>query len=173
MLTIFPREVKSFFQTATGYIFMTVYLLLFGLYFTYLNISPTPNNAYTVTLENMVFIFVLLSPLLTMKALSEERKKSDRPIVVNFAKIGVRYCIGKIFCSGLFIFSYIIDHCLLSPYIKPVWTCIFSVHHYSLHRILFYGMYLHRPRDLHLFLYGKSDHCRSCNPWNIDDDLAD
>nr|WP_144922137.1 ABC transporter permease [Paenibacillus bovis] len=104
MLTILPRELKSYFQTATGYIFMIVYLMLFGIYFTYININPTPNNAYTVTIENMVFIFVLLSPLLTMKALSEERKNKTDQLLLTSPKSVSAIVLGKFFAAIILFF---------------------------------------------------------------------
>lgn len=116
MFTIFPREVKSFFQTTIGYIFMAIYLLLFGVYFVYLNINPTPNNAYTVTIENMVFIFVLLAPLLTMKSLSEERKNKTDQLLFTSPKSIMSIILGKYF-AAVFLFFITLFITMIYPFL--------------------------------------------------------
>ncbi|MCU9612630.1 ABC transporter permease [Caldibacillus lycopersici] len=106
MITILSKEWKAYFQSATGYIFMTVYLFLFGIYFTYLNVIPTPNNAFTTTLSNMVFIFVLVSPILTMKTVSEERKNRTDQLLFTSPNSIAKIIIGKFLAAEmLFLFT--------------------------------------------------------------------
>src|SRR5690606_11387469 len=132
MLTILPRELKSYFQTATGYIFMIVYFMMFCIYFTYININPTPNNAYTVTLENMVFIFVLLSPLLTMKSLSEERKNKTDQLLFTTPKSILAIVSGKYF-AAVFLFFITLLITAIYPFILNLFghvylTAIFTAY---------------------------------------------
>ena len=80
MLAILNKELRSYFYSATAYVFMGIFLLLAGLFFVMTNILGTqPNTYYTGVLSTLVFVFLLLSPVLTMKIVSEETKtKTDQ-----------------------------------------------------------------------------------------------
>ncbi len=78
MLTIYLKELKGYFRSFLGWLFMAVLLFFLGIYFTYYNLSGgTPYLAYTIS---SVLLFVLLMvPLLTMKIWAEEyRRKTDQ-----------------------------------------------------------------------------------------------
>ena len=80
MIAILNKELRSYFYSATAYVFMGIFLLLAGLFFVMSNIlGQQPNAFYTSVLGTMVFVFLLLSPVLTMKIVSEETKtKTDQ-----------------------------------------------------------------------------------------------
>lgn len=60
---------------------MTIYLFIFGLYFTFMNIYPNPNSVLSSTLNNMVFIFLLIFPMITMRSFAEEKKNKTDPLL--------------------------------------------------------------------------------------------
>lgn len=68
-------------MTGYGTMFMTIYLFIFGLYFTFMNIFPTPNSVLSSTINNMVFIFILIFPMITMKSFAEEKKNKTDPLL--------------------------------------------------------------------------------------------
>lgn len=72
---------KAYFMTGYGTMFMTIYLFIFGLYFTFMNIFPTPNSVLSSTINNMVFIFILIFPMITMKSFAEEKKNKTDPLL--------------------------------------------------------------------------------------------
>lgn len=82
MLAIFKRELKSYFTTPTGYIFMAVFLALSGLIFNvYTFMSGTSETAgYFMTL---LFVFIIVIPILTMRLLSEERRSKTEQILLT------------------------------------------------------------------------------------------
>ncbi|EKN65214.1 hypothetical protein BABA_21256 [Neobacillus bataviensis LMG 21833] len=81
MTTIFSKEMKAYFMTGYGTMFMTIYLFIFGLYFTFMNIYPNPNSVLSSTLNNMVFIFLLIFPMITMRSFAEEKKNKTDPLL--------------------------------------------------------------------------------------------
>jgi ABC-2 type transport system permease protein len=98
MQAIFTRELKSYFQNITGFIFMGFFLLLSGIFFTLINLlSRSPQ--YNAVLGNITFIFLLVVPILTMRLLSEEkRQKTDTLLLTNLVSItGV--VLGKYFAA--------------------------------------------------------------------------
>jgi ABC-2 type transport system permease protein len=78
MLAIYKKELRSYFTSMIGYVFIAFFLVIIGIYFYFQNLySAYANFEYTVT--NVTFIFVLLVPLLTMRLMAEEnRQKTDQ-----------------------------------------------------------------------------------------------
>lgn len=78
MFAIYKRELKSYFQTFIGFLFIAITLFFLGLYFTvYGLINGYPYFSYVVSA--VTFIFMVSVPILTMKILAEERRnKTDQ-----------------------------------------------------------------------------------------------
>ncbi len=90
MGAIFKREFKSYFQNVIGWVFIAATLFFFGLYSYAYNMVNTYASVSTV-LQAITFLFLITVPILTMRALAEERKnKTDQLIItapVSVAKI--------------------------------------------------------------------------------------
>ena len=98
MLAILTRELKSYFQNITGFIFMGFFLLLSGIFYTLINLlNRSPQ--FNAVLGNITFIFLLVVPILTMRLLSEERKqKTDTLLLTNPISI-TGIVLGKYFAA--------------------------------------------------------------------------
>ena len=83
MWAVFKRELKSYFQNVTGFIFMGFFLLLSGFFFVMMNLLQS-SPQYNSVLSNITFIFLLVVPILTMRLLSEEaRQKTDQLLLTS------------------------------------------------------------------------------------------
>ena len=79
MGAVFLRELRSYFQTTTGFIFLGLFLLFAGVIFTLSNLWPPGSSDFRSTLTFLNFIFIVAVPILTMRLLSEEaRQKTDQ-----------------------------------------------------------------------------------------------
>ena len=59
MLAIYKREVKSFFDSFIGWLFIAVTLFIMGIYFTVFNmLAGYPTISYV--LQSIVFLFIIL-----------------------------------------------------------------------------------------------------------------
>ena len=78
MLAIYKRELKSYFRSFIGFLFIAVTLFFLGLYFSVYNLmNGYPYFAYVVS--SVTFLFMLTVPILTMRILAEEkRSKTDQ-----------------------------------------------------------------------------------------------
>ncbi len=84
MLAVFLREVESYFQTITGFIFLGLFLLFAGLIFALANLWPPGSTDFRNTLTFLNFIFLVAVPILTMRLLSEEaRQKTDQLLLTS------------------------------------------------------------------------------------------
>lgn len=78
MTAIYKRELKNFFTTVTGWLFIAVHVCMAGLYFFAINLlSGYANIGETVS--SVLFLLLLTTPVLSMRILTEERKqKTDQ-----------------------------------------------------------------------------------------------
>lgn len=94
MKAIYKRELRSYFCSFTGWLFVAVNLFMMGLYFVVYNmLIGYPTIAYV--LQSIVFTFIVTIPILTMRVLSEERKnKTDQLLLTAPVSVG-RIVLGK------------------------------------------------------------------------------
>lgn len=103
MLAIYKRELKSYFRSFIGFLFIAVTLFFLGLYFSVYNLmNGYPYFAYVVS--SVTFLFMLTMPILTMRILAEEkRSKTDQLILTAPVSVG-GIVMGK-FLALLTIFA--------------------------------------------------------------------
>ena len=108
MLAIFKRELKTYFLTPVGYLFMGLFLLLTGIFYFFENLLYQ-NSQYTGFLGSILLIFLFAIPLLTMRLFSEEkRQKTDQLLLTSPVSIAGIVC-GKflaaltVYCATLLV----------------------------------------------------------------------
>lgn len=129
MVAVWKRELQAYFFTPIGYVFMGVFLLVGGYYFTFGNVNSLSSDLGTL-FGNLTSLFMLLVPILTMRVLSEERKnKTDQLLLTSPVSIGAMV-VGKFLasCSVLLItliptLFYVI---VIAVYGTPYWGEIFT-----------------------------------------------
>jgi len=88
MFAIFKREIRAYFQTPIGYLFMGLFLLLTGVFYFFDNLLGQ-NSQFTGFLGSILLIFLFAIPLLTMRLFSEERRqKTDQLLLTSPVSIG-------------------------------------------------------------------------------------
>ena len=108
MKTILDREFKAYFTSPIGYVFMAFFLLIFGFYFTAINIYNAYGD-YTTVLSALSSLLMFAIPLVTMRLLSEEKKnRTDQllltsPIHVKDIVLGKYFAAVSLFAITLVI----------------------------------------------------------------------
>ena len=83
MKAIWKREVQSYFATPAGYVFIGVFLLISSILFD-LSILRQHSGDLPTFIGQMSYLWMLLSPVLTMRLLAEERqKKTDQLLLTS------------------------------------------------------------------------------------------
>jgi ABC-2 type transport system permease protein len=83
MFAIFRRELRAYFTSPIGFIFMGFFILLSGIFFAIGNLIPG-NPQYTGLLGSITFVFLLVVPILTMRLISEDvRQKTDQLLITS------------------------------------------------------------------------------------------
>ena len=83
MRAIYKREVRAFFHSFVGWLYLAVMFAVMGLYFVLSNmLVGYPTLSYM--LQMVIFLVVFTIPVLTMRSLSEEKKyKTDQLILTS------------------------------------------------------------------------------------------
>ena len=83
MTAIYKRELKTFFTTVTGWLFIAAHICLAGLYFFAINLLSGYSNVGQ-SFSSILFLLLLSTPILSMRVLAEERKqKTDQLILFS------------------------------------------------------------------------------------------
>ncbi len=83
MIAIWKREIQGYFITPVGYVFTGVFLALAGIMFYVQSVSAF-NGSVLYLLSQTTFLWLLLSPVLTMRLLAEERhQKTDQLLLTS------------------------------------------------------------------------------------------
>lgn len=100
MLQILSKELKSYFHSSASYIFLFVFLLISGIFFTLSNLMPG-NGYYTDIVYSMIFVFLFLVPILTMRIIANEtHEKTDQLLLTSPLRIW-EIVVGKFLASTI------------------------------------------------------------------------
>ena len=107
MTAIFKRELRSYFTTPLAYVFLGVFLAASGLCFSLLTMLTTVAGSDSDTssyFSVLMYAFVVLIPLLTMKSFAEERKSKTEQLILTSKVSLPGMVIGK-FLAAFSVFG--------------------------------------------------------------------
>lgn len=96
MKAVFKRELKSYFQGFTGYLFIAFLLLIIGI-FTVLNNLRNASPKFEYVLADVGFVFLLTVPMLTMRVFSEEKRQKTDQLLYSLPLKTTDIVFGKYF----------------------------------------------------------------------------
>ncbi len=82
MTAIYKRELRAYFQTPVGYIFVAVYLAVAGAVFAYTTLFSLSADV-TPFFSVMLYVGAILLPLLTMRLFSEDKKQRTEQLILT------------------------------------------------------------------------------------------
>ena len=119
MLAIYKKELRQYFNSMIGFVFLAFFLVIIGIYTWAYNLSSGLGN-FEVTLGGISFMYVLLVPILTMRIVAEEnRQKTDQLLYTGIAYKDNRW---QIFCGSDTVFMCIYSDMYISAYHSYVWN---------------------------------------------------
>ena len=94
MTAIYKKELRGYFQTVTGYVFIALFLAVVGLFTSFYNFrNAYPDFEYV--LYSVSFVFLLTVPLLTMRSFAEERRRKTDQLLYSLPVRTSQIVIGK------------------------------------------------------------------------------
>ncbi len=83
MFAIYKKEMRAYFSTFVGYIFIAAFLVVAGLLFILTVLSQGEDADITTYYTSVIFSFVVLIPLLTMKLFTDEKKQKTETLLLT------------------------------------------------------------------------------------------
>lgn len=119
MLAIYKREMRSFFTSVIGYVFLVLYLAVGGAVFCFTTLYAMSADVTSFYLYMMIFSGLIL-PILTMKSFSEERKIRTEallltaPVPLWSMVLGKFFAVMTVFSGAILVNS--LYFIFLTPY---------------------------------------------------------
>ena len=131
MLAIYKRELKSYFHSMTGCVFIAFLVMFTGIYFMAYNLNAGyPYLSYT--LSGSLIVFLVGIPLLTMRSFSEERKTKTDQLLLTAPVSLTKVVLGKYFAMVTVLAVPNVIFCLFPLLIKLQGTAYLLVDYSSI-----------------------------------------
>lgn len=124
MSAIYKRELRAFFSSPIGYIFVAVFFAVNGALFNYMVLRSSDSGGIGTYYMTILFLFIIIIPLLTMKLFSDERRQHTEQLLLSApVRLGAMVC-GKFFAAytvfaGTFLLSELLGMIPLYTYGSP------------------------------------------------------
>ncbi|MBQ9778883.1 MAG: ABC-2 transporter permease [Clostridia bacterium] len=111
MFAIFKKELRGYFINPVGYVYTGIFLAASALIccMTTLQKASYETASY---FQYMIFTFIILIPLLTMRSFSEERKMRTEQLLLTAPVSITGMVLGKYFAALVLLASTIIFSCI-------------------------------------------------------------
>ena len=103
MLAIYKKELRQYYNSMIGFVFLAFFLIIIGIYTWAYNLSSGLGN-FEVTLGGISFMYVLLVPILTMRIVAEENRQKTDQLLYTAPVSLTKIIVGKYF-AVLTLFS--------------------------------------------------------------------
>ena len=94
MLAVYKKELRSYLTSMVGYVFIAFILLIMGIYFTAYNLQYASPD-FGATLSSVTFLFLVITPILTMRILAEEKKNRTDQLLLTAPVPVWKVVLGK------------------------------------------------------------------------------
>ncbi len=113
MTAVYKRELRSYFNSMIGYVFIFIILAFIGIFFMFTNLMSNSEQGsypyFAAAMSSAMIILVFTIPILTMKSIAEERRsKTDQllltyPVKVSSIILGKYFAMVTVFAIPLII----------------------------------------------------------------------
>lgn len=139
MNAILDREIKAYFQSPLGYLFVGVIFIFTGFFFYAYNLYGNTSDMRGIF--NMLYTIILfLIPILTMRLLSEEKKQKTDQILLTSKASSFEIVIAKYLAAVcvyvMSLMSILFVAAVISILGEPEWAIIFG----NFFGLLLFGM---------------------------------
>ncbi|HBB19457.1 MAG: ABC transporter permease subunit [Ruminococcus sp.] len=122
MLSIYKKELQSFFYTPFAYILAALFMFLFTYMFN-TGIGDMESNVYEFSFAgifyNVIFYFIFLVPIITMRTFADERKFGTEVLLMTSPVNVAQIVLGK-FLANITVFLFMILGSTLFPIVTAI-----------------------------------------------------
>ena len=158
MLAVYKKELRSYLTSMVGYVFIAFVLLILGIYFTAYNLQYASPD-FGATLSSVTFLFLVITPILTMRILAEEKKNRTDQLLLTAPVSVWKVILGK-YLSMVTIYA-------IPVVISAFYPLIMGRYGVISYPIFLFGMCSNCCGLVSFFCYRKSGHCSCIDFWNF------
>ena len=118
MLAVFKKELKTYFRSPLGYVFVGMMMLIMGFYYSYYTLYYQYADYYHV-LNACTSLVLFVIPILTMRILSEERRNRTDQILLTTPIKTSDVVLGK-YLAAVVVFLIVIALSALQPIVTAI-----------------------------------------------------
>jgi ABC-2 type transporter. len=122
MIAVFKREIKGYFSSPIGYVFLAIFVFISSLFFYMFNLLGQTTNMSSL-FNQLLFFLLFLIPVLTMRLLSEEKRQKTDQLLLTAPTSLFGIVFGK-FLSALVVFAIGISSTILFAFTMAAYTSI-------------------------------------------------
>lgn len=107
MIAVWKRELRSYLKSPVGYVYLFLYAILAGYFFSTYNLQQYSSEVYYYFYVSS-YVLTLAIPILTMKLFPDERKNKTDQILITAPISITKMVMGKFFAAySMFLISLI------------------------------------------------------------------
>ena len=111
MFAIYKKELRSYFTNAIGYVYVGVFLALSAALCSYTTLQQASYST-TSYFTFMIYSFIILIPLLTMRLFSEEKKMKTEQLLLTAPVTITGMVLGKYFAAFTLFLGSVLASCV-------------------------------------------------------------
>lgn len=102
MTAIYLRELKAYFTSLQGYLYLALFTCVTGIFFTVIDIMYGINDFVSYVLSNsffLIFVYCIVIPILTMRLFAEEKRHKTDQLLLTSPVSAWEIVLGKFLAS--------------------------------------------------------------------------
>lgn len=102
MLAVIKKELKTYFYSPVGYVFIGLFLLMFSIFF-YVDVFKYQSTNFEYIFYSGATILTFIVPVLTMRSIAEERKNGTEQLLLTSPLSITKLVLGKFIAAILIV----------------------------------------------------------------------
>ncbi len=129
MTAIYKKELRAYFNSIIGWLFIAFFLVFVGIYFFLYNLYSGYTD-FGYTLSSITIVFIFLIPMVTMRLMAEEKKQKTDQLLLT-APVSVEHIILGKYLATVTLFGIVMLICCVYPIIMSFFGDVNMVITYS------------------------------------------
>jgi ABC-2 type transport system permease protein len=102
MIAVIKKELKNYFLSPIGYVFIGLFLIMFSIFF-YIDVFTYQSAKFEYIYYSGATILTFIVPILTMRTIAEERKNGTEQLLLTSPISIAKLVIGKFIAATLIV----------------------------------------------------------------------
>ena len=102
MLAVIKKELKTYFYSPVGYVFIGLFLLMFSIFF-YVDVFKYQSTNFEYIFYSGATILTFIVPVLTMRSIAEERNNGTEQLLLTSPLSITKLVLGKFIAATLIV----------------------------------------------------------------------